>query len=74
MLLVPRAPYHGMALELKTSIGRVSPEQKAFLRELMLQGYRVVISRSTEGAVQAITDYLRSNPSEEANAVPEELR
>lgn len=61
LLLVPRPPYHGMALELKTPIGRVSPEQKAFLGELIAQGYHVVIARSTEEAIQAITNYLRGS-------------
>ena len=59
LLLVPRAPYHGLALELKTPVGRVSPEQKAFLGELIAQGYKVVVSRSTEEAIEAITNYLR---------------
>ena len=61
LLLVPKAPYHGLVLEMKSADGRVRPEQKVFLASLSDQGYKVVIARSTEGAVQAITNYMRGN-------------
>ncbi len=59
ILLAPRAHYHGMAIELKTETGKLSPKQKEFMNDLAEQGYWTGVCHNTESAINAITSYLR---------------
>lgn len=59
-LPVPRGEWHGLYVEMKTSSGTVSKEQKAWLRSLQSQGYRVAICRGWEAAKAFIEDYLNT--------------
>jgi len=59
ILLVPRGIYHGMALEMKSQEGRLSPEQKEWAAAATSQGYLCVVAYSTEEAIKFLTDYLR---------------
>jgi hypothetical protein len=58
MLCVASRWKHGLFLELKTPIGRVSPVQKLMLWTLECQRYTVTVCRSTEEAKRAIEEYL----------------
>ena len=57
-LFVPRSHYHGLAIEMKTAIGRLSPVQKDVHFALELEGYKVVICRSFNEAKAEIERYL----------------
>jgi hypothetical protein len=57
-LPVPRFPFHGLFLELKTSRGRVTPYQAGWLKALSDKGYRAVVARGFEGAKEEIEEYL----------------
>ena len=50
----------GLFLEMKTATGRVSPEQEVYHGLLEKHGYRVAVCRSSEEAIQRITNYLKS--------------
>jgi hypothetical protein len=55
-------PHKGMAgffIELKSKKGRVSPEQKNWIKKLNEAGYRVDVHYSWESAKDAILEYLK---------------
>lgn len=52
------ARYFGLFLELKRPAGIVAPEQEAYHKLLTEQGYKVVVVRSLNAAIDAITTYL----------------
>ncbi len=57
-----RGPYHGLFVEMKRMRGgRVSPEQREWIQELIMQGYAVMICHGWEDAAQVIGQYLRLN-------------
>jgi hypothetical protein len=55
---IPRQPYHGMFVEMKTETGRTSPEQKAWLKALAERGYYTAVCRSWTEAKELIESYL----------------
>jgi len=57
-LPVPRGPWHGLYIELKTDAGRVSREQRRWIGLLTLQGYRAEVCRGWQQARQLIENYL----------------
>lgn len=57
-LPVARGGYHGMAIEMKTAKGKLSPAQKQWLENLSAQGYHAVMCRGWENASAAIEFYL----------------
>ncbi len=59
LLLVPRGPYHGAAIELKAPGKKPSPEQVEWLGLVCFEGYYTQVCDSLPTAIQAITDYLR---------------
>ena len=54
----PSGKYHGLWIEMKTSDGRVSPEQRIAIEVLGKQGYLAVVCRSTDEARLTIEQYL----------------
>ncbi len=58
-LPVPRAPYHGLFIEMKAPKGVISDEQAARLRELAADWYLAVVAYGADEAIEAITNYLR---------------
>ena len=58
LLAVARYGYHGLWIEMKTSVGRVSPEQEAMMIDLKARDYGCVVCRSYEEAIDAIGNYL----------------
>lgn len=49
---------HGLFIEMKNSVGTLSPQQRSYHAQLTAQGYRVEVVRSLEAFQQLITDYL----------------
>lgn len=60
-LAVMRGGFGALWIELKTETGAIRPEQRELHALLIAQGYRVVIPRSFDEAVSAITQYLELN-------------
>jgi hypothetical protein len=59
-LAVPRGRYHGLFIEMKTTLGRLSPEQKCVGSFLSDGGYCWIVARSTQDAMTIIDRYLTS--------------
>lgn len=61
VLMVPRSPFCGLALEFKRpdQAPRLTPEQKLFHARLASAGWRVEIVKSAESAWAILSDYLR---------------
>lgn len=57
-LPVPRGPWHGLYIELKTETGSVSREQRRWLAMLSRLGYRAKVCRGWQQAQAVIEDYL----------------
>jgi hypothetical protein len=58
-LPVARGAYHGLYIELKRSKGgRISDEQKQWLKALNDQGYAATVCYGHEEAIQTLTNYL----------------
>lgn len=57
-LPVARLGKHGLFVEMKTAVGRVSPAQKAWHDRLRAQGYFVSVCRGWAEAREEITIYL----------------
>lgn len=58
-LAVPRGPYHGLWVEMKSAAGTCSDAQKAFHPLLLAQGYHVQVCKGWDQATRAITAYLK---------------
>ena len=58
-LFYPRAPYCGLAIELKRRVGAsVRPEQAEWHERLKSAGYAVVVAYGATEAIKAIEEYL----------------
>lgn len=55
---VARGQYHGLWIELKSSTGRVSAAQKAWIDQLQANGYRVEVCRTFEEAIRVVSEYF----------------
>jgi hypothetical protein len=58
MFLVPRKGYHGLILEIKTTDGKLTKEQKWFVEAFEKMGYLVKIPRSIDECIKAIEEYM----------------
>lgn len=58
-LPVPRGPFHGLYIEMKTDKGRTSPEQDWWGEQLRAQGYCWEVCHGWETAVKVLELYLR---------------
>lgn len=54
----PDVKYHGLYIEMKTKGGRVSPEQKEYIKFLLSVGYQVNVCWTADEAIKAIEEYL----------------
>lgn len=62
VLPVPRGGFHGLYIELKRREGgRVSSDQAGWIRDLTANGYRAVVRRGWEEAVDELRDYLAAD-------------
>ena len=59
---VPSAGFAGLAIEMKTKIGRVTPEQSRWLSTLSLAGWRAEVCRSPQEARALICQYFTIDP------------
>lgn len=60
-LPVPRGGHHGLYIEMKRAYGgKLSPEQKAWLKELSGQGYKAAVCYGWEEAREVLECYLRT--------------
>jgi hypothetical protein len=66
ILDVPRGPYHGMRIEMKSPAGRADELQKQWQLDLIAQGYHAVICKGWEEATRAIDAYLKLTDAKEA--------
>lgn len=57
-LPVARGPYHSLYIEMKTDVGKPSPEQEWWIRELMQEGNFCEVCHSWECAVRVLEWYL----------------
>lgn len=57
-LAFPSQGFHGLWIEMKTSKGRQSPEQKQFQTDMEKQGYKYVVCRSFEEFKNEIEKYI----------------
>ena len=64
-LPVPRGQWAGMYIEMKSKKGRVRQSQKWWLDQLNAHGYRAVVCRGFDQAVDVITEYLTAVESDE---------
>ena len=67
ILFVARGQFHGLAIEVKTSTGKVKTEQEMWLERLADQGYRAVVCRGSEQAIDTILKYLRLRGSNDSS-------
>ena len=56
---VARGGYHGMYLEMKSSKGRLSENQKSFLDNMTKEGYMAVCAHGFDSAKEFIEEYLK---------------
>lgn len=59
MLCVPKNGKAGAFIEMKTAVGKLSPEQRDIIPILRDLGYAVEVCRSTREAVDVIEKYLK---------------
>lgn len=57
MIYVARGGSHGLAIEMKTSVGRLTPEQEEWQRRLWAEGWVAKVCRSVEEAKQVFNEY-----------------
>ena len=61
-LPAPKGEYHGLFIEMKRRKGgRVSEDQKLWIKELRQNGYRVEVCKGWNEAVEVLEDYLRGH-------------
>ena len=61
-LPVPKGIYCGLFIEMKRRRGgRVSPDQVRWLAELMSRGYKCIVARGCDQAIEAITYYMEGD-------------
>lgn len=52
----------GLVIEMKSTIGKVSPEQREWLEHFSDQGWQIEVIRSAQDARTALCIYLDKNP------------
>lgn len=59
-LSVPSTPYHGLYLELKAKGNTASDEQRWWLINLTMQGYKCAVVNDMATALRIVAEYLRN--------------
>lgn len=62
---------HGLFIEMKSPVGKVTPEQKRVHELLKQAGYAVIVCYSLESATTLITWYLEQKPGKQKEAQPD---
>ena len=67
----PRGKYHGLFIEFKSSVGRLSDVQRIMLTNLAENGYRCLVCWSAGEAINAVIDYCNqvNQPVEQPTAM-----
>lgn len=55
----PRGDYHGMFIEMKTEIGKLSPNQEEFIAQVKEQGYYTAVCYGASEAIEQLKSYLQ---------------
>ena len=71
ILPVARGGYNLLAIELKTSTGNLSPEQKRYIAAIRESGSCVAVCRSAAEAIEATIEYLRGRPWDNGETLKE---
>jgi len=64
---VARGGFHGMYIEMKSTKGRLSENQKSFLDNMTKEGYMAVCAHGFDSAKQFIEEYLKLPDSVKEN-------
>lgn len=56
----PSGEWHGLYLEMKTRIGRMSDDQKEYRDYCIKVGYKHIVPKSGPEAIRAIIDYIQN--------------
>ena len=58
---VPMKGYHGLFIEMKSETGRLSQQQKKWLKALADLGYKCVVAHGWEQARRELEEYINDN-------------
>jgi len=58
IILRPNKSKHGLLIELKTKIGKQSPEQKEFQKNVERWNYQYSVCRSLDEFMKCVSDYI----------------
>ena len=58
LIFEPRNGYYGLAIEVKTAVGRASEHQKVWQEELKKRGWRAEICKGLDACIKVIDDYF----------------
>lgn len=60
IMLMPNEKHHALLIEFKSKTGKVTKEQKDFQQIVNFNGYKAVVCRSLEEAMEVVKDYFAS--------------
>lgn len=58
-MAAPAGEFHGLFVEVKTKKGRLTENQKQFLRDMEIQGYKTAVAFGAEELIKIFKDYLK---------------
>lgn len=59
VILEPRGKYHGLMIELKVKGGKVSENQKEFIKQAEKRGYKGFVCWSVDDLIEIVDNYLK---------------
>ncbi len=54
----PKGGYHGLFIEVKSMVGKPTPEQKSFIQRMNALGYRALLCYGAEEVINAMKEYI----------------
>lgn len=54
----PNGGYHGLFIEVKSKVGRLSPEQKEFLERMKSVGYKAEVCYGADAVINTMKEYI----------------
>lgn len=61
IIMTPRNGFHGMFIEMKVGVGKLSPAQAKFLEIMNREGYLAVVRYGADETIKTIKEYLGLN-------------